>query len=467
MQISTQVDQARETATRAHHGQHDKIGVPYIEHPAMVAALVQALPSFAAADAEMQEDAVAAAWLHDVVEDTDETAERLRAAGISARAVEAVVALTRTTDVAEDDYYAGIRTSPVALLVKTADVASNLAPERVAQLDDATRTRLAIKYEHALVVLGVERSVITALHESRSGGVLSAPTASTRPEPRIDLHTHSNRSDGTDAPADLVRKAADVGLTVVALTDHDTTAGWAEASAAAAPVGLELVRGLELSVEDGGVGYHLLAYEPDPDDAALVDMLARSIEARDLRIPAMVEKIAVQVPGLRLEDVLAIAGDAVPGRPHLAEALVACGAATDRKAAFAAYLVPGCDTYLETWSPPMADAIRIVGAAGGATVIAHPRGRNSTITAERLAELAVVGLAGIEVDHQEHGPEARQALRRIAEDLGLVVTGSSDYHGTRKQDHDLGCNTTAPDQYERLAALWARPAPVPASARGL
>ena len=150
----------------------------------MVAALVQALPGFGTADAAVQEDAVVAAWLHDVVEDTDETAETLRADGISERAVEAVVALTRTDEVPADDYYATIATLPVALLVKTADVASNLAPERVAQLDEVTRKRLATKYEHALAVLGVERSVITTLHESRSGGTASPPWAVGRAQDR-------------------------------------------------------------------------------------------------------------------------------------------------------------------------------------------------------------------------------------------------------------------------------------------
>jgi predicted metal-dependent phosphoesterase TrpH len=215
----------------------------------------------------------------------------------------------------------------------------------------------------------------------------------------IDLHTHSNRSDGTDDPTDLIRKAKEAGLSVVALTDHDTTAGWSEAVSAAEEARLDLVRGLELSVEDGGQGHHLLAYEPDPYDTALRDMLARSIEARDQRIPAMVERIAAEVPGLRLADVLAFAADAVPGRPHLADALVACGAAEDRAAAFATFLVPGRPTYLETWSPPIEDAIRIVEAAGGAAVIAHPWGRNSFVSHERFAELRAAGLQGIEVDH--------------------------------------------------------------------
>ena len=273
--------------------------------------------------------------------------------------------------------------------------------------------------------------------------------------PRIDLHTHSDRSDGTDSPAALVGLAEAAGLTVVALTDHDTTIGWVEASVAAAEHGIELVRGLEVSVEDAGTGYHLLAYEPDPDDHDLRKMLARSIEARDERIPLMVERITVQVPALRLEDVREIAEGAVLGRPHLADALVRIGAAADRRSAFTQYLLPGCPTYLETWSPPLTEAIGVIRAAGGATVIAHPWGRGPHMTPERFRELKAAGLQGIEVDHQEHDERARRELRQIAKDLDLVATGSSDYHGTGKKDHDLGCNTTAEGEYLRLKGLWA------------
>jgi len=162
-----QVEVARRIATRAHDGQLDKIGVPYIEHPAMVVSFLRAMPEFAALDAQTQSDAVAAAWLHDVLEDTDETAEALLAAGVSERAVSAVVVLTRTEDLTSDDYYAVIKVLPVPLLVKTADLASNLAPERVAQLDEHSRARLARKYRRALEVLGIDRSVITALHDMR------------------------------------------------------------------------------------------------------------------------------------------------------------------------------------------------------------------------------------------------------------------------------------------------------------
>lgn len=155
---------ARSIAERVHKGQTDKIGAPYIEHPMMVAELVQRLADFQATDAQTQQDAIAAAWLHDVIEDSSVTADELRDLGVSARAVDAVVALTRTEAVSPDDYYLAITTKPVALLVKTADVASNLAPERVAQLDDATRTRLDRKYTHALQMLNVPRAAIDYLH---------------------------------------------------------------------------------------------------------------------------------------------------------------------------------------------------------------------------------------------------------------------------------------------------------------
>lgn len=158
------IQTARDIATRAHEGQLDKIGVPYIGHPATVAALVQRLPAFRAADADTQRDAVVAAWLHDVIEDTSVTAADLLDAGLGERAVEAVVALTRTDDVAPDDYYTHITTLPVAHLVKTADVANNLDPARAAQLDEPTRERLAARYAHALEMLRVDRAVVDELH---------------------------------------------------------------------------------------------------------------------------------------------------------------------------------------------------------------------------------------------------------------------------------------------------------------
>jgi predicted metal-dependent phosphoesterase TrpH len=290
-------------------------------------------------------------------------------------------------------------------------------------------------------------------------GTADRQSERTRGVAKIDLHTHSARSDGTDTPTELVHKAKAAGLTVLGLTDHDTTSGWAEASAVSSYLDITLVHGIELSVENDGQGHHLLVYEPDPQNAELREMLVRSVEQRDLRIPLLVEQIARVVPALQLDDVLAIAGTSIAGRPHVAEALIRCGASPNRPAAFAAYLVPGCPTYVETWSPPIQDAIRIANAAGGVAVIAHPWGRNTYVSAERFHELKAAGLSGIEVDHQEHDAEARRALRLIARDLGLIVTGSSDYHGTRKVNHELGCNTTSAEEYERLSRLCASTSP--------
>lgn len=159
-----EITKACSIAERAHQDQRDKIGDPYIEHPAMVAELVQALPEFQEIEPAAQVDVVVAAWLHDVIEDTAETVESLGRAGVSAAAVEAIVALTRLKDVERDHYYAAIAAKPLALMVKVADIASNLAPHRVERLDPSTRHRLAEKYEHAMAELSVDRSVIARLH---------------------------------------------------------------------------------------------------------------------------------------------------------------------------------------------------------------------------------------------------------------------------------------------------------------
>lgn len=274
-------------------------------------------------------------------------------------------------------------------------------------------------------------------------------------QPRIDLHTHSNRSDGTDSPTGLVVKAKAAGLTVVALTDHDTTDGWAEAVAAAQHVGVELLRGIELSVKCDERSQHLLAYEPDPEDEGLRTLLSDGAEARRQRARDMVALIRLK-PGLsRLsyEDVEARAAGGVPGRPHIADALLDLLPNADRATVFAKYLAPGTDTYVFRPAPAIEDALRVVVQAGGVPVLAHPWGRGrGSLTHEKFADLQHLGLAGLEVDHVEHSCEDREELHRIAADLGLVVTGSSDYHGTRKPNQ-LGCETTAPDQYERLRVL--------------
>lgn len=280
---------------------------------------------------------------------------------------------------------------------------------------------------------------------------------------RVDLHTHSRVSDGTDSPAELVHAAKARGLDVVALTDHDTADGWAEAAEAATAAGITLVRGMEISTRFSGGGVHLLAYLPDPTYAPLQDELARILGGRDNRLPLMVDKLRSLGIDITESDVHAESGDAsASGRPHVADALVRKGVVRDRKEAFDRYLASGAPGYVGRYAADLHDTIRLIDAAGGATVIAHPWGRSETarIAESDLEALIAAGLSGIEVDHQDHDVATRQRLRIMAKDHGLIVTGSSDYHGTGKVDHDLGVNTTAPEAFEalleRAAAAAAR-----------
>lgn len=270
---------------------------------------------------------------------------------------------------------------------------------------------------------------------------------------RIDLHTHSRVSDGTQTPTELVAAAHEAGLDVVALTDHDITAGWAEAVAEAERLGIGLVRGIEVSTRHRGRGVHLLAYLPDPDDAALVAELGRIIEGRESRVPGMLGRLrALGIPAT--EEALAeVTGDTrATGRPHVADLLVRLGVVADRDEAFARLLSPGMPAYVDRYAADLVTMIGIVRTAGGVPVVAHPWGRGSAQVLDRaeIGALADAGLVGLEVDHLDHDAEQRAALRGIAGDLGLVVTGSSDHHGTGKVQHHLGACTTAPDQLERI-----------------
>ena len=274
----------------------------------------------------------------------------------------------------------------------------------------------------------------------------------------IDLHTHSRVSDGTAAPRDLVHAAKAAGLDVVALTDHDTTLGWDEAAAAAEEVGIGLVRGIEVSTRFRDAGVHLLAYLPDPADAALQAELARIVQGREDRVPTMLARLReLGIPATE-EALAASAGDSeITGRPHVADLLVRLGVVRDRDQAFAEYLSDGGPAFVDRYAADLVEMIALVRGAGGVPVIAHPWGRGS---AHVLDEPAIVvlkeaGLAGLEVDHLDHDPHTRDRLRDIAGRLDLVVTGSSDHHGTGKTGHDLGCETTAPDQLARILDLAA------------
>jgi predicted metal-dependent phosphoesterase TrpH len=273
---------------------------------------------------------------------------------------------------------------------------------------------------------------------------------------RIDLHTHSRASDGTDTPSELVRAAARAGLDVVAITDHDTADGWAEAAEAAEEVGITLVPGMEISTGHRGRSVHLLAYLPDPTSPALAIELARVLTGRESRVPDMLARLRGLGIEIDADDVRAAAhGAAATGRPHVADALVSLGVVADRTEAFDRYLGAGRVAFVNRYAAPLEATIRAVTEAGGVSVIAHPWGRGGLGRPDEatLAHLHDVGLAGIEVGHQDHDGPTRERLRAMARDIGLVATGSSDYHGTGKVDHDLGCNTTDPGEYERLITL--------------
>jgi hypothetical protein len=271
---------------------------------------------------------------------------------------------------------------------------------------------------------------------------------------RIDLHSHSRVSDGTQSPTELVRAAAAAGLDVLAITDHDTAAGWDEAAEAAQAVGLELVRGMEISARHRGRDVHLLAYLPDPTYGPLVQGLQKILDGRTSRVPAILARLGEIGIDLTLDDVRRVSGDAAAvGRPHVADALVAAGHVGHRDQAFDELLRAGRPAYVDRYAAPLEPMIRTVTEAGGVCVVAHPWGRSNEpgpLDAAGFADLKAMGLAGVEVDHEDHRPEARTQLRAIARDLDLVVTGSSDHHGAGKTGHELGCNTTAPAEYARL-----------------
>jgi hypothetical protein len=282
---------------------------------------------------------------------------------------------------------------------------------------------------------------------------------------RIDLHAHTTASDGTDSPAELVRAAVEAGLDVVAITDHDTTAGWAEAFGAR-PAGLTIVPGLEMSCEyhdpDGPrVSLHLLAYLVDPDDAAITAEWARLRESRRARAETMVARLVADGYPISWVQVHALAGDGAVGRPHIGRALVASGVAPDVETAFSQLLSSRQPYYVRKVDTDVFEALRLVRAAGGLPVFAHPiaRRRGPVVNDAVVAAMADAGLVGLEVDHPDHDADDRAHAARLVRELGLLGTGSSDYHGSNKRNR-LGAELTEPDVYERLLALPAAGRPV-------
>ncbi|WP_280695407.1 PHP domain-containing protein [Kitasatospora sp. GP82] len=278
---------------------------------------------------------------------------------------------------------------------------------------------------------------------------------------RIDLHAHSNASDGTDSPAELIAAAVTAGLDVVALTDHDTVAGHAEAADAVRGTGLTLVPGAELSCQVDGISMHLLAYLFDPVEPAFAAERELVRTDRFRRGRAVVERCRELGAPISWEQVQRIAGNGSVGRPHIASALVEAGTVASVSDAFTQeWLANGGRADVRKHETDPVTAVRLVRAAGGVPVFAHPGAvkRGRTVSEQVIADLAAAGLAALEVDHLDHDEETRERLRSLAAELGLLTTGSSDYHGTRKTVR-LGEYTTDPEVYEALIAqaTGARP----------
>ncbi len=247
--------------------------------------------------------------------------------------------------------------------------------------------------------------------------------------------------------------AAKANIDVIGLTDHDTISGWEEASAAVERTGVALVRGAEISCAVGGITVHLLGYLFDPHDAALQEVFTNTRTSRDSRARTMVERLGVDYD-ITWEDVLSqVEPGATLGRPHIADALVARGIVSERSAAFEELLHPRNKYYVHNPTIDPVDVVRMVRAAGGVSVFAHPGAsvRGLTVGPEVIEAMARAGMSGLEVDHRDHSPKTKERLRSLANDLGLITTGASDYHGTGKPNR-LGENLTDPQSLEFIEA---------------
>jgi len=270
----------------------------------------------------------------------------------------------------------------------------------------------------------------------------------------IDLHTHSLASDGTDTPGELINKAHARGIAVLGLMDHDTVAGWDEATRYLRP-GMSLVLGSEISCQTlDGTSVHMLGMLFDSENAALAQVLATTRENRLTRMDRIIARMNEAGYEISIDDVLAqLAPGATLGRPHLADALIAKKIVASRDEAFAELLHNNSKFYISHYSPTPEDAIKLIKGAGGVAVIAHPLAslRGRTISIDSFASMVDAGLDGIEISHRDQSEEQRELLREVVAQYGIIATGSSDYHGNGKLN-ELAEFTTKPEDFAALEA---------------
>jgi predicted metal-dependent phosphoesterase TrpH len=276
--------------------------------------------------------------------------------------------------------------------------------------------------------------------------------------PGIDLHTHSNRSDGTFTPAEVVRRAHDLGLEVVALTDHDTTAGLDEAIAMGLELGVEVVPGVEFSAEYDRTSVHVLCYWPDVDQPELQAELQRLRDDRFRRGERMVEKLQALGFEISFERVAQIAGGGNIVRPHVAQAMVEAGIVDTERDAFDLYIADGKPAHVPKHALDPVDAVRLILDAGGICVLAHPGmwGDQTSVPEELIERMAAAGMQGLEVDHTDHDEDKRAHYGKLALRLGVIPTGGSDCHGDRYDPIRLGTSVCPAASFAELRSLARR-----------
>jgi len=270
----------------------------------------------------------------------------------------------------------------------------------------------------------------------------------------IDLHTHSLASDGTDTPGELINKAHARGISVLGLMDHDTVAGWDEATSYLRP-GMSLVLGSEISCQTlDGTSVHMLGMLFDRENTALAEVLSTTRDNRLTRMNRIIGRLNEAGFEITIEDVLAqLAPGATLGRPHLADALIAKKIVASRDEAFTELLHNNSKYYISHYSPTPEGAIKLIKQAGGVAVIAHPLAslRGRTVSIDSFKSMVEAGLDGIEISHRDQSEDERQLLREVVEQYGIIATGSSDYHGNGKLN-ELAEFTTTPEDFEALEA---------------